>query len=76
MLAWLSENLGTIIVLLLVLIAIVAASNYRKMVKDKKQGKGSCGCGCEHCTMHGKCHKVNKKHYRGDAYHRSPYKKC
>ncbi|MBR0511004.1 MAG: FeoB-associated Cys-rich membrane protein [Ruminococcus sp.] len=55
MLAWLSENLGTIIVSL-ILIAVVSAVIV-KMVKDKKQGKSSCGCGCENCAMHGKCHK-------------------
>ena len=55
MLAWLTANLGTIIVTL-ILIGIVAAIIV-KMIKDKKSGKGSCGCGCEHCAMHGKCHK-------------------
>ncbi len=54
MLAWLSDNIGTIIVSL-ILICIVTAVIV-KMVKDKKSGKGSCGCGCEHCAMHGKCH--------------------
>ena len=55
MLAWLAANLGTIVITL-ILIGIVTAIIV-KMVKDKKQGKGSCGCGCEHCAMHGKCHK-------------------
>ena len=55
MLAWLTANLGTIIITL-ALIAIVAAVIVQ-MVKDKKQGKDSCGCGCENCAMHGKCHK-------------------
>lgn len=55
MLAWLTANLGTIIITL-ALIAIVAAVIVQ-MVKDKKHGKGSCGCGCENCAMHGKCHK-------------------
>ena len=55
MLAWLSENLGTIIVSL-ILIAVVSTVIV-KMVKDKKHGKSSCGCGCENCAMHGKCHK-------------------
>jgi len=54
MLAWLTDNLGTIIVSL-ILICIVTAVIV-KMVKDKKSGKGSCGCDCEHCAMHGKCH--------------------
>jgi putative effector of murein hydrolase LrgA (UPF0299 family) len=53
MLAWLTDNLGTIIVSL-ILICIVTAVIV-KMVKDKKSGKGTCGCGCEHCAMHGKC---------------------
>lgn len=55
MLAWLTENLGTIVISL-ILICIVTAVIVG-MVRDKKQGKGSCGCGCEHCAMHGKCHK-------------------
>ena len=53
MLAWLTANLGNIVVSL-ILICIVTAIIV-KMIKDKKQGKGSCGC--EHCPMHGKCHK-------------------
>lgn len=57
MLAWFTENLGTIIVTL-ILVAIVALI-IAKMIRDRKSGKGtgSCGCGCEHCAMHGKCHK-------------------
>jgi len=55
MYAWLIDNLGNIVVSL-ILICIVTAVIVR-MAKDKKQGKSSCGCGCEHCAMHGKCHK-------------------
>jgi hypothetical protein len=55
MLTWLTENLGTIVISL-VLIGIVAAI-ITGMVKDRKKGRGSCGCGCEHCAMNGKCHK-------------------
>jgi hypothetical protein len=54
MLAWLNDNIGTIIVSL-ILIGVVTAIIV-KMVKNKKSGKGSCGCGCEQCAMHGKCH--------------------
>ena len=54
MLAWFADNLGTVIVSL-ILIALVTVIIV-KMVKDKKSGKGSCGCSCEHCAMHGKCH--------------------
>ena len=56
MLLWLQENLSTILIsagLLLVVIAII-----RSMVKDKKQGKSSCGANCENCAMGcgGSCH--------------------
>ena len=55
MLNWITDNLSTIIVSL-VLILIVAAS-IRKLVRDKKKGKSSCGCNCAHCAMAGSCHK-------------------
>lgn len=35
----------------LVLVAVVAI--IWKMVRDKRQGKGSCGCDCANC--HGAC---------------------
>lgn len=52
---WLTANLGTIIVSV-VLIAIVSLI-ISDMVKKKKQGKTSCGCGCANCAMKGACHK-------------------
>jgi flagellar biogenesis protein FliO len=55
MLLWLETNLGTILVAL-VLIAIVALI-VRKLIRDKRSGRSSCGCGCANCAMHGKCHK-------------------
>lgn len=48
-------NIATIIVLA-VLIAVVALI-IKKLVNDKRMGKSSCGSGCAHCAMHGKCHK-------------------
>lgn len=54
MLIWLSRNLATVIIcalLILVVAAIVAG-----MVKNKKQGKSSCSCGCSNCPMSGSCH--------------------
>ena len=47
MLQWISENIGTIavgLVLLAVVILIV-----RIMMRDKKQGKSSCGGNCASC---------------------------
>ncbi len=55
MLAWLSENLATVIICAL-LIAVVTAIIVN-MVKNKKKGKASCGCGCSNCPMSGSCNK-------------------
>ena len=54
MLAWLGENIATIIICA-VLIGVVAAIIVR-MVKNKKKGKSSCGCGCADCPAGGSCH--------------------
>jgi hypothetical protein len=54
MITWLLNNISTIIVC--VIIIAVVAMIVRKMVKDKKQGKSSCGCGCQNCAMHDACH--------------------
>ena len=58
MFAWIAANIGTILVSA-VLILIVALILH-KLVKDKKKGKGSCGCNCAHCAMAGTCHKSAK----------------
>ena len=54
MLAWLSENLATILVGLAVLALLLAIVFH--MIRQKKQGKTSCGCGCEGCAMKDSCH--------------------
>lgn len=60
MIAWLTNNLSTII-LCAVLIAIVTAVIVY-MIRNKKKGKSSCGCGgCQHCPMGGHCHSDSKK---------------
>ncbi len=54
MLTWLMENMATIIisaVLVLVVAAIIVS-----MVRGKRKGKSSCGCGCAGCAMNGACH--------------------
>ena len=51
---WLIANIGTITVGLVVL--VVVALVIVLMVKDKKQGKSSCGNSCASCPMAGKCH--------------------
>ena len=52
--SWFIENMGTIVVGLLLAAAVVAV--ICKMVSDKKKGKGGCGCGCENCPSRGQCH--------------------
>ncbi len=54
MISWISDNIGTIVISL-ILIAIVAGIIV-KMVRDKKKGKSSCGCNCGCCSMNGACH--------------------
>lgn len=54
MIIWLSENIGTIIVSIILI--LIVASVIIKMVRDKKKGKSSCGCGCSSCAMSGACH--------------------
>lgn len=55
MLAWLTENLGTIVVALRLLAVVTAI--IVSMIRDKKKGKSSCGCDCAHCGCCGSCHK-------------------
>ena len=59
MLAFLTANLSTIIIAVIV-IGILAAIIV-KMIKDKKKGKSSCGCGCSNCAASEICHKNNSK---------------
>ncbi|MCR5501673.1 MAG: FeoB-associated Cys-rich membrane protein [Lachnospiraceae bacterium] len=51
----LAQNLGTVLITLL-LILIVAAI-IASIVKDRKQGKSSCGGNCAHCKMCAACKK-------------------
>lgn len=55
MIAFLSENLATILVSAVVLAVIVLI--IIKMRKNKKKGTGSCGCSCEGCASSPSCHK-------------------
>jgi len=54
MFAFIAENLGTILVsgALLVIVGLVIAS----IVKKKKRGGTSCGCGCDGCPSASSCH--------------------
>ncbi|HHY53288.1 MAG TPA: FeoB-associated Cys-rich membrane protein [Clostridiales bacterium] len=54
MLSWITANLANIIPLLLIAAAVVLV--VRKMIKNKKSGASSCGCGCSGCAMSDTCH--------------------
>ncbi len=54
MLTWFVENMATIIISAVLI--IVAAAVIASMVRDKRKGKSSCGCGCQGCAMRGACH--------------------
>lgn len=56
MIGWLVENLGTIIISLI--LAGIVAMTIMRLVKDKKQGKSSCGGNCAHCGSCSACHQM------------------
>ena len=57
MIIWLTQNIGTIIILL-VLTAVVTGI-VLGMIKDKKQGKSTCGGNCANCKMCSGCCQAN-----------------
>ena len=59
MTSWILNNLGNIVVSL-ILIAIVTAAIF-KLIKDKKNGISSCGANCANCEMCSSCQRADKK---------------
>ena len=55
MFSFLAANWGTIVVGGAVAAAVAVI--VLKMYRNTKQGKSSCGCGCEHCPSSDLCHK-------------------
>lgn len=47
-------SIGTIVIFAIV--ALVLGLIIRSMIKNKKAGRSSCGCGCSTCAMNGQCH--------------------
>ena len=65
MLAYLSQNLGYILVtgvLVLIVCAILA-----RAVRNRRTGKGGCGCGCESCAHAEFCHPAAGRPKDGKA---------
>ena len=50
---------GTVVVLIIV--AAVIAAIIWKMARNKREGRTSCGCGCESCALNGQCHEKTQK---------------
>lgn len=59
MFALISENIATIIVSAILIIVVAAIIAY--LIRNKKKGKSSCGCGCQSCPMSGSCHQKKIK---------------
>lgn len=57
--SFITENLATIIVGLVIL--LVVGLIIRKMVRDKRAGKSGCGCGCGSCPSSSMCHSQKKE---------------
>ncbi len=49
MLLWLGENMGTILVSIILILMVTCI--IMTLVKDKKQGRSSCGGNCANCRM-------------------------
>lgn len=56
--SWLGNNVGTIAVAAVVACMLVALAV--KLIRDKKNGKSGCACGCSGCAMKDKCHPTKK----------------
>lgn len=54
MAAFFSEYLSTLVIGAIVFAVIVLI--IAKMIKDRRKGKSSCGCGCSNCPSSGICH--------------------
>ena len=63
MIPWLQANWGTLLALLVIAGVVAAIVVFR--VRAHRQGRSSCGCGCDHCTARGVCHADNEKKREG-----------
>ena len=53
---WIAQNMGNIIVSLILILAVTGI--ILKLIKDKRAGRSSCGGNCAHCRM---CHSCADK---------------
>ena len=55
MLGWIESNLGTLIISIILLAIITSIVIH--LIRQKKQGKHSCGGNCSACSMNCGCHR-------------------
>ena len=48
-------------VLISIALAVIVGLVIFKLIRDKKQGKSSCGCGCSTCPHSGVCHSYTNE---------------
>ena len=56
---WITSNIANIVIVVILLAAVGLAAG--KILRDRKNGKSSCGCNCGSCPMSGSCHKEGQK---------------
>jgi len=44
-------------IIISMVIAMLSAAVIIHMIKQRKSGRSSCGCGCGTCPLEGKCHE-------------------
>ncbi len=54
MIAWLSNNWGTLVAVAVIVAVVIAIMISR--IRAKRAGRSGCGCGCEQCAMRDNCH--------------------
>lgn len=53
MFEWIFENAATVIISAVLAAAVIGIT--AGLIKNKKRGKSSCGCGCEGCSIKDIC---------------------
>ncbi|MBQ9949745.1 MAG: FeoB-associated Cys-rich membrane protein [Clostridia bacterium] len=59
MLNWLTENAANIIIICILCACILLTAV--NLIRNKKNGKSSCGCDCNSCPSHENCHGYKKR---------------
>ena len=59
MIEFLKNNIGTVVVGAILLLLCIYV--FYVLIRNRRQGKTSCGCNCGGCPMSGTCHKQEKE---------------